>query len=106
MQCNFVRRALRLRAQYEIGLAESKLAYKNCGQKKFDKQKTALSDIPALKDAFDWILDTAGKANCFASCFEATQIMIEQVANEYSEIQNAHPVFYCGLPTIEAPETA
>ena len=32
--------------------------------------------------------------------------MIEQKYNEYSEIAHAHPILFCGLPTVEATEKA
>ena len=32
--------------------------------------------------------------------------MIDEEANEYTEILDSHPTFYCGLPTVEATEQA
>ena len=38
--------------------------------------------------------------------FESKNVMIEDDANEFSEVDVAHGVLYCGLPTIEATEQA
>ena len=40
----------------------------------------------------------------FVNVFEANNSMIDQEANEYSEIAYVHPVFFCGQPTVEAVE--
>ena len=51
-------------------------------------------------------MEAEEKANCFVSAFEAKNSMIEEEANEYSEIAYVHPTFFCGLPTEEATEKA
>ena len=33
-------------------------------------------------------------------------MMPDEEANEYSDIPYSHPIFYCGLPTVEATEKA
>ena len=63
-----------------------------------------MSNIPALKHGTEWILEAEEKANCFVSAFEATTIMIDAEANEYSEIAYVLPILFCGLPIIEATE--
>ena len=69
-------------------------------------RKQRVSNIPALKRGTDWILDAEDKANCFASAFEAKNIMIDAEVNEYSEIPYVHSTFVCSMPTIEATENA
>ena len=59
-----------------------------------------------MKRWTEWILDAEDKANCFASAFEAKNIMIDAEVNEYSEIPYVHSTFVCGMPTIEATENA
>ena len=50
--------------------------------------------------------DSHENANCFVSAFEAKNIMIEEEANEYSNITYAHPILFCGMPTVEATAKA
>ena len=69
-------------------------------------RKQRVSNIPALKRGTEWILEAEEKANCFVSAFEAKNSMIEEEANEYSEIAYVHPTLFCGLPTVEATEKA
>ena len=59
-----------------------------------------------MKRGTEWILDAEDKANCFASAFEAKNIMIDEEVNEYYEIPYVHSIFVCSMPTIEAPENA
>jgi hypothetical protein len=65
-------------------------------------RKHGVSNIPALKRGTEWILEAEEKANCFANAFESKNIMIDAEINEYSEVPNVHPTFFCGMPTIEA----
>ena len=67
-------------------------------------KKQRVSNIPALKLGAEWILEPEENANCFVSSFEAKNIMSDAEANEYSEIAYTHPIFFCGLPTVEATE--
>ena len=69
-------------------------------------RKQRVSNIPALKDKSTWLLDAEQKANCFVKCFESKNVMIDKEANEYSEVDVAHAVFYSDLQTIEATEQA
>ena len=46
------------------------------------------------------------KANCFVTAFESKNLMPDEEANEYSDIPYSHPIFHCGLPTVEATEKA
>ena len=69
-------------------------------------RKQRVSNIPALKAGSTWLLDAKEKSNCFASCFESNNVMAEGEAHDYSQVDNAHAVFYCGRPTLEATETA
>ena len=69
-------------------------------------RKQQVSSIPALKDGANWILEADAKANCFATTFESKNTMIDEEANEYTEILDSHPTFYCGLATVEATEQA
>ena len=62
--------------------------------------------MPVLKHGVEWIREPEEKANCFVSVFEAKNIMIDAEANEYFEIAYTHPIFFCGLPTVEATEKA
>ena len=65
-------------------------------------RKQRVSNIPALKFESTWLLDAEQTANCFVKCFESKNVMIEEEADEYSEVDVAHAVFYCDLQTIEA----
>ena len=67
-------------------------------------RKQRVSNIPALKRGTEWILEAEEKANCFANAFESKNNMIDAEINEYSEVPNVHPTFFCGMPTIEATE--
>ena len=69
-------------------------------------RKQKVSSIPALKDGAKWILESEGKANCFATTFAAKNVMIDEEANEYSAILEARHTFYCGLPTVDVTEKA
>ena len=69
-------------------------------------RKQSVSNIPALNDESIWLLDAEQKTKCFVKCFESKNIMIEEDANEYSEVDVVHAVFDFGLPTIEATEQA
>ena len=69
-------------------------------------KKQKVSNILALKHGTEWILEPEEKANCFVNSFESKHVMIDAEANEYSEITYTHPIFVCGLPTIEATEKA
>ena len=69
-------------------------------------RKQQVSNIPALKQGAEWILEPEEKANCFVSAFAAKNVMIDAEANEYSEIAYTHPILFCALPTIEATEKA
>ena len=91
-----------------LKLAEARPASKNWWTKVkgLMNRKQRVSNIPALKDESTWLLDAEQKANCFVKCFESKNVMIEEEANEYSEVDVAHAVFYSGLPTIEATEQA
>ena len=81
-----------------LDLVEAKPAFKKWWSKirHLMNSKQRVSNIPALKDGTAWILDAEGKANCVVSCFETKNLMIEEVANEYSEIHDVHLVVYCG----------
>ena len=52
------------------------------------------------------IFEAEEQANCFVSACESKNIMIDEEPNEYSGIADVHPIFYCGLPTVEATEKA
>ena len=67
-------------------------------------KKQRVSNIPALKRLAEWILEPEEKANCFVSSFEAKLIMSDAEANEYTEIAYTNPIFFCGLPTVEATD--
>ena len=69
-------------------------------------RKQRVSNIPALKRGTEWILEAEEKTNCFVGAFEATNSMTDEEANEYSDIACVHPIFFCGLPTVEAVEKA
>lgn len=74
------------------------------------KRQTAHGQKAISIDSFEagaeWILEQEEKANCFVSAFETKNIVIDAEANEYSEIAYVHPIFFCGLPTVEATEKA
>ena len=38
------------------------------------------------------------------NAFEANNSMIDEEANEYSDIACVHPIFFCGMPSVEAIE--
>lgn len=71
-------------------------------ERRFTDRKQRVSTIPGLKRGTEWILEAEAKANCFVSAFESKNIMIDEEHNEYSAIAYVHPIFYCGLPTVEA----
>ena len=89
-------------------LLEAKPSLKNwwSNVRRLTDRKQRVSNIPALKQGTEWILEAEEKANCFANAFESKNVMIEAEVNEYSEIPCVHPTFYCGPPTIEATEAA
>ena len=58
-----------------------------------------------LRDISDQ-LEAEEKANCFLIAFESKKNMIDAEVNGYSEIPYVHPIFFCGLPTVEAKEKA
>ena len=74
--------------------------------RRIGNRKQQVSSIPALKDGANWILEAEAKANCFATTFESKNTMIDEEANEYTEILDSHLTFYCGLLIIEATEQA
>ena len=74
--------------------------------KRLTDRKQRVSNIPGLKRGTEWILEADEKANCFVSAFESENIMIDETHNEYSAIAYVHPIFFCGLPTVEATEKA
>ena len=61
--------------------------------RRIGNRKQQVSSIPALKDGANWILDAEAKANCFATTFESKNTMIDEEANEYTEILDSHPTF-------------
>ena len=90
----------------QVKLIEAKPSWNNWwsnARRLMDKQQR-VSNIALLKRGTEWILEPEEKAKCFMSAFETKKIMIDADANEYSEI--AHPIFFCGLTTIEATEKA
>ena len=68
-------------------------------------RKQRVSNIPALKDGARWILAAEDKANRFAETFEKKNEMIEEEANEFSMVFDAHVQASSPcLPTVEATE--
>ena len=51
-------------------------------------------------------MDVQKKVDYFVNTFETKNKRIAEKVNEYSEIAYEHPTFNCGLPTLEATETA
>ena len=100
-----------LEEHYDVGNTRSKLvdakpSSKNwwSNARRLMDKKQRVSNIPALKQGSEWILEPEEKANCFVSSFEAKNQMSDAEANEYSDIAYTHPIFFCGLPTVEATE--
>ena len=45
-----------------------------------------------------------GKSELFRERFGSKNYMIDEEANEYSDIAGVHPILFCGMPTVEAIE--
>ena len=91
-----------------VKLLEAKPSSKNwwSNARRLMDRKQRISNIPALKQGKEWILEPVEKANCFVTAFESKNMMPDEEANEYSDIPYSHPIFHCGLPTVEATEKA
>ena len=65
-------------AKMPVKLVEAKPSSKSwwSNARRLTNRKQRVSNIPALKNGTEWILEAEEKANCFVSAFEANNIML------------------------------
>ena len=66
-------------AKMRVKLVEAKPSSKSwwSNARRLTDRKQRVSNIPALKNGTEWILEAEEQANCFVSAFEAKNMMIE-----------------------------